>query len=134
MIGNVAEFHQKFGLPMGDVDQLMNDPAAQEFRVKFLQEELDELKEALAEGNRVKAFDALLDLVYVAYGTALFLGIDPAQWHAGMHAVHSCNMAKVRVAKAEDSKRGSAFDVKKPEGWTGPEARLEEILSWNNSR
>lgn len=130
MIGNVAEFHEKFGLPMGTDDQLMNDPSAQEFRVKFLQEELDELKEALAEGNKTKAFDALLDLAYVAYGTALFAGINPAQWHAGMHAVHSCNMAKVRVTKAEDSKRGSAFDVKKPAGWVGPEARLEEILSW----
>ena len=130
MIGNVAEFHEKFGLPMGTDDQLMNDPSAQEFRVKFLQEELDELKEALAEGNKTKAFDALLDLAYVAYGTALFAGINPAQWHAGMHAVHSCNMAKVSVAKAEDSKRGSAFDVKKPAGWVGPEARLEEILSW----
>lgn len=130
MIGNVAEFHEKFGLPMGTSDQLMGDVSAQEFRVKFLQEELDELKEALAEGDKTKAFDALLDLAYVAYGTALFAGINPAQWHAGMHAVHSCNMAKVRVAKAEDSKRGSAFDVKKPEGWVGPEARLEEILSW----
>lgn len=134
MIGNVAEFHEKFGLPMGTDDQLMNDKAAQDFRVKFLQEELDELKEALVEGDRTKAFDALLDLAYVAYGTALFAGISPAQWHAGMHTVHSCNMAKVRVAKAEDSKRGSAFDVKKPAGWVGPEVRLEEILSWNNSR
>lgn len=130
MIGNVAEFHEKFGLPMGTDDQLMNNPEAQDFRVKFLQEELDELKEALAEGNKTKAFDALLDLAYVACGTALFAGINPAQWHAGMHAVHSCNMAKVRVAKAEDSKHGSAFDVKKPEGWVGPESRLEEILSW----
>ena len=130
MIGNVAEFHEKFGLPSGATDQLMQDPAAQDFRVKFLQEELDELKEALATGDKVGAFDALLDLAYVAYGTALFAGIDPAQWHAGMHAVHSANMAKIRVAKAEDSKRGSAFDVKKPAGWVGPESRLKEILSW----
>lgn len=131
MIGNVAEFHEKFGLPLGTTDQLMQDPAAQDFRVKFLQEELDELKEALASGDKVGAFDALLDLAYVAYGTALFAGIDPAQWHAGMHAVHSANMAKIRVAKAEDSKRGSAFDVKKPVGWVGPESRLKEILSWS---
>jgi hypothetical protein len=47
-----------------------------------------------------------------------------------MDAVQKANMAKVRVAKAEDSKRGSTFDVRKPEGWVGPEARLEEILSW----
>jgi len=130
MIGNVAEFHEKFDLPLGNEDKLMQDPAAQDFRVKFLQEELDELKEALASGDKVGAFDALLDLAYVAYGTALFAGIDAAQWHAGMHAVHSANMAKIRVAKAEDSKRGSAFDVKKPVGWVGPESRLKEILSW----
>ncbi len=130
MIVNVAEFHEKFGLPLGTDDQLMQDPATQEFRIKFLQEELDELKKALATGDKVGAFDALLDLVYVAYGTALFAGIDASQWHAGMHAVHSANMAKVRVAKAEDSKRGSAFDVKKPAGWVGPESRLKEILSW----
>ena len=68
MIGNVAEFHEKFGLPLGTDDQLMQDPAAQEFRVKFLQEELDELKEALASGDKVGAFDALLDLAYVAAG------------------------------------------------------------------
>jgi predicted HAD superfamily Cof-like phosphohydrolase len=119
MIGNVAEFHEKFDLPLGNEDKLMQDPAAQDFRVKFLQEELDELKEALATGDKV-----------VAYGTALFAGIDAAQWHAGMHAVHSANMSKIRVAKAEDSKRGSAFDVKKPVGWVGPESRLKEILSW----
>lgn len=130
MIGNVHEFHEKFGLPLGKDDQLTNNLDATVFRLKFLQEELDELEEALGDGDRVKAFDALLDLAYVAYGTALFLGVDPAQWHAGMHAVHSCNMAKIRVAKAEDSKRGSAYDVKKPDGWVGPEARLEEILSW----
>lgn len=131
MIGNVHEFHEKFGLPLGKDDQLTNNLDATVFRLKFLKEELDELEEALGDGDRVKAFDALLDLAYVAYGTALFLGVDPAQWHAGMHAVHSCNMAKVRVAKAEDSKRGSAYDVKKPDGWVGPEARLEEILSWH---
>lgn len=130
MIGNVAEFHEKFGLPLGQQDVLTDDQHAQEFRTGFLQEELDELKEALATGNRVKAFDALLDLAYVTYGTALFLGVDPAQWHAGMHAVHSCNMAKERVLRAEDSKRGSTFDVRKPPGWVGPEARLTEVLSW----
>lgn len=131
MIGNVQEFHEKFGLPLGSADQLTGDKGAQEFRLKFLKEELTELEEALAEGDRVKAFDALLDLAYVAYGTALFMGVTPGQWHAGMHAVHSCNMAKVRVANANESKRGSAFDVRKPEGWVGPEARLQEILSWN---
>lgn len=130
MIGNVQEFHEKFGLPLGTDDKLLGDPGAQRFRLKFLQEELDELEDALRDNDKVKAFDALLDLVYVAYGTALFMGVSPGQWAAGMHAVHSANMAKVRVAHAGESKRGSSFDVRKPEGWVGPEARLEEVLSW----
>lgn len=130
MIGNVAEFHEKFRLPSGTVDHLSRNEDIQRFRIGFLMEELSELMEALNEQNRVAAFDALLDLVYVAYGTALFAGISPAQWHAGMHAVHTANMAKVRVASAADSKRGSVFDCKKPEGWVGPETRLKEILSW----
>jgi hypothetical protein len=29
-------------------------------------------------------------------------------------------MAKVRVASSKESKRGTAFDVKKPEGWVAP--------------
>lgn len=132
MIDLVAEFHSKFGLPTGDTDHLMGNPEAQEFRLKFLQEELDELKVALEEGNKTKAFDALLDLVYVAYGTALFAGIDPMQWFHGMTTVHRCNMAKVKVESADESKRGSAFDVRKPAGWVGPENRLEEILTWKD--
>lgn len=128
MISNVYEFHQRFDLPLGTHDQL--DEAAQEYRLKFLHEELQELEEALNEGDRVKAFDALLDLCYVAYGTALYMGIDPAQWHAGMHAVHTANMAKVRATAAEQSKRGTTLDVIKPAGWTSPEGRLKEILAW----
>jgi predicted HAD superfamily Cof-like phosphohydrolase len=98
--------------------------------VGFLQEELDELKEALETKDHVKAFDALLDLAYVTYGTALFMGVDPQQWHAGMAAVHRANMAKERATKPSESKRGTTFDVVKPLGWTAPEKALEEILAW----
>lgn len=129
MIGNVFEFHQRFSLPLGSENQM--DDEAERFRLQFLNEELEELEEALAEKDVVKAFDALLDLVYVAQGTALFLGIDPAQWDAGMRAVHNANMAKVRAGSAQDSKRGTALDVVKSEGWEGPESRLQEILDWD---
>ena len=129
MIGNVYEFHQRFGLPLGEENQL--DAEATTFRLGFLEEELYELQEALDEKDMVKAFDALLDLVYVAQGTALFMGISPAQWDAGMRAVHNANMAKVRAADAGESKRGTALDVIKPVGWEGPESRLKQILNWD---
>jgi predicted HAD superfamily Cof-like phosphohydrolase len=127
-IRDVRDFHYKFGFPTGDEDVLSGNTPNQNFRAGFLREELNELETAMRTGNRVGAFDALLDLVYVAHGTALNLGISPFKWHCGMSEVHKANMAKVRVERAEDSKRGHAMDVVKPEGWVGPEQALAKIL------
>ena len=124
----VQSFHNKFDLPIGDIDQLTHDSKVINFRMNFLYEELCELETALYISDRVGAFDALLDLVYVAYGTALFLGIDQQQWKAGMNAVHHANMTKVRATSSSESKRNTSLDVVKPSGWVGPEATLEEIL------
>ena len=124
----VYEFHKRFGLPDGSEDILSVNSRAAEFRTKFMQEELDEFVEAYNAKNRVKAFDALLDLTYVVYGTALFMGISPEQWEAGFHAVHEANMGKVRAPSSEHSKRNSDFDVIKPAGWVGPEGELEWVL------
>lgn len=131
MIELVQMFNIKFGLPTGEEDVLMGQQEAFDYRSNFLQEELNEFKEAVVKGDRVKAFDALLDLVYVAHGTALFLGVTPGKWAAGMEAVHAANMSKVRALRAEDSDRGSTLDVVKPLGWVGPETKLKEILSWD---
>lgn len=71
-----------------------------------------------------KAFDALLDLNYVSHGTAHLLGYP---WQIGWNAVQAANMAKERAAKdGSDSKRGSAWDVVKPPGWTAP--NIDKIL------
>lgn len=128
MISYVYEFNRKMGLPLGDKDLLMGDGEGITFRLNFLDEELCELFDAIQAGDRVKAFAALLDLVYVAQGTALYMGITPAQWDAGMRAVHDANMVKVRAADGIATKI-----ISKPEGWVGPEARLKQILAWDQS-
>lgn len=128
MIDMVYEFNEKFGLPLGDADIISTDVEACSYRAKFMQEELDEFVIAMHEGDRVKAFDALLDLTYVVFGTALFMGVSKEQFKAGFDAVHKANMSKIRTERVEDSKRGSTFDVVKPKGWVPPEAALEEIL------
>jgi predicted HAD superfamily Cof-like phosphohydrolase len=125
----VRAFHEKFDLNVGDNEsQLLNDNDF-EFRHDFLQEELNEFHLAQENGDLVGCFDALLDLVYVAHGTALMMNISPKQWNAGMAVVQSANMSKVRAADASESKRGSSLDVIKPKDWTGPEPALRNILS-----
>lgn len=130
---DVGRFHEKFGLDnttFRDVGPREWDKDLMEFRLKFLREELDEFIEGKNEQDVVKMFDALLDLVYVAMGTAHLLGLP---WEAGWSLVQQANMAKVRAAAdGSDSKRGSAFDVVKPEGWEPPD--LQKVLNlygWN---
>lgn len=159
---DVGEFHEKFGLdnttyhdsgPRPDLD-----PALLLMRLNFLMEELTELVFAadahfevvLTEEspipmniqirfnhssgqpkniNHPELFDGLIDLVYVAYGTAHLLGYP---WAAGWERVQDANMAKVRAERAEDSTRGSTFDVIKPPGWTKPDIEgLLQQLGWD---
>ena len=114
----IIDFHKKFDLEYtGGSRQL---PPELEFRIKFLQEELDEYTEAIAQGDLEKQFDALIDLVYVAIGNAYLQGFP---FNRGFSLVQIANMAKVRATRSEDSKRGSSHDVIKPEGWTAPDLK-----------
>ena len=52
------------------------DKADAEFVINFIQEELDELKEAVEEKNIVEILDALLDITYVCLGNgAMVFGL-----------------------------------------------------------
>ena len=91
-------------------------------RANFLSEELDEFVEAATAGDIVGAADALTDMVYVAMGTALTMGIPLDKvWDV----VHAANMKKVKGT----TKRGIANDAVKPEGWVGPERAIAAILA-----
>jgi len=114
---DIQQFHAKFGLEGPDSPFLLPKELL-EFRVKFMMEELNEYVEAHDKGDKAKALDALVDLVYVVLGTSYLHGFD---FNEAWRRVHDANMQKVRAKRAEDSKRGSIFDVVKPEGWTAPD-------------
>lgn len=70
---DVRDFHIKFDLPSSRSPQPMDDGVFA-FRLGFMKEEFREAEVAYAERNLVGMVDALIDLVYVIYGTVLFLG------------------------------------------------------------
>jgi predicted HAD superfamily Cof-like phosphohydrolase len=114
MMRHIAQFHEKFGLAYeGDPRQLPQD--LRDFRVRFMEEELREYVEACINGDLEKQFDALIDLVYVALGTAYLQGLP---FRKGWLRVQAANMAKVRTQKPTE--RGGGFDVVKPKGWIAP--------------
>jgi predicted HAD superfamily Cof-like phosphohydrolase len=120
---DVRLFHEKFGLDYDGGPRFL-PPDLAEFRMKFMQEELDEYKQAGEQNDLEGQFDALIDLAYVLFGTSYLHGFPFAK---GWRRVQMANMTKVRVERPEDSKRGSGFDVIKPEGWQPPV--LKDLLS-----
>jgi predicted HAD superfamily Cof-like phosphohydrolase len=119
---SVGRFHTKFGLPTatpGSPPRIVDDSTFL-FRYQFLQEELQELLSSHRAGDVAGVADALVDLVYVALGTAHMYGIPFDDVFA---EVQRANMSKERASGACDyrSKRGSNLDVVKPEGWIPPD-------------
>lgn len=120
---DVGLFHQKFDLPTFyemEPPTLLDDETL-EFRLKFLREELKEFEDAHREGRLVDAFDGLIDLVYVALGTAHMMRLP---WQEGWEEVQRANMTKMRAQRAEESTRNSTLDVVKPPGWIPPNLQM----------
>ena len=71
----VGEFMKTFG------QEVKNEPSfstnkINELRVSLIQEELDELKDAMHNKDLLEVADALTDLLYVTYGAGHAFGID----------------------------------------------------------
>lgn len=114
MLRDISEFHRKFGLgydgPPRDLPKDLSD-----LRIARLFEESIEYADAQTGEDRL---DALVDIVYIALGSAYLHGYD---FEEAWRRVHVANMAKERAPSADASKHGSAFDIVKPEGWTPPD-------------
>lgn len=144
---DVLAFHQRFGLLWFTSPGHVTFEKLRE-RIEFMQEELTEFTEAAGfsfiqtslNGNIVpirttghgapdlaQMADALVDLVYVAVGTAVQLGLP---WDWLWDDVQRANMEKVRGV----TKRGHAVDVTKPPGWQGPQTqRILDIAGYRKS-
>lgn len=101
----VAAFHATFGLPHSDEPTVDIPDGLAALRVRLLAEEVDEFATATEQRDLVAIADALADIVYVAYGSAITYGID---LDAVLAEVHRSNMTKLdsdgRVLLREDGK------------------------------
>lgn len=87
----VGDFMEAFGQEVHIEPTLRSQPV-QDLRVDLIAEELDELREALADGDIVEVADALTDLLYVVYGAGHTFGIDLDEC---FFEVHKSNMSKL---------------------------------------
>ncbi|GJL63704.1 MAG: hypothetical protein NPIRA04_23580 [Nitrospirales bacterium] len=96
----VLEFHQQFDIHVADQPTSPDDPT-QTLRTCLIQEEFDELQEAMKAKDLPSVAKELADLLYVVYGTAVSCGID---MEPVFQEVHRSNMSKVGGHKREDGK------------------------------
>ena len=94
-IDQVKEFHETYGLPVKSSPDI-TDAKTNALRINLLQEELDELKEALADNDVVETLDALIDLQYVLDGAFLSFGLQDKK-DIAFAEVHASNMSKLGV-------------------------------------
>ncbi len=92
-MNDVAEFHRTFNLPVLDHPTIPGEDRCA-LRINLLQEELDELKESIAEGDITGIADALSDLQYVLSGAILEFGLGP-KFKELFEEVQRSNMSKV---------------------------------------
>lgn len=123
---DVQDFLYKFKIRQNKNPDLVN-PIILEKRFDHMQEELLEFMYSKNCDDLHGMVDALIDLIYVAYGTASILGLDEEKFNACFDAVHTANMSKILDMSDTTHKIG----VKKPLGWVAPD--FTEILRGDNN-
>ena len=98
-LNQVAEFHRTFNAPILDTPQIPSKERC-ELRVSLLQEELNELQQAIADNDIVEIADALCDLLYVLSGAVLEFGLGE-KFVELFNEVQRSNMSKACSTQQE---------------------------------
>jgi len=92
VLAAAMSFHEAFDLPRQASPNVGIDESLARLRIALLEEEVGEFAEAVAAADLAAIADALADIVYVAYGTAITYGID---LDMVLGEVHRSNMSKL---------------------------------------
>jgi len=92
-LNDVAEFHRTFNLPVLETPSIPGTDRCA-LRMNLLQEELDELKQAIEEKDITSVADALSDIQYVLSGAILEFGLA-SKFKDLFEEVQRSNMSKV---------------------------------------
>lgn len=114
-VRDISDMHTKFGV--NDVVKNFDSEKLKsylDFRIKFLEEELNEMKESK---NKEDIVDALIDLCVVAIGTLNAFDVNAFK---AWNSVHRANMKKEVGIKPERINPLGLPDLVKPKGWRSP--------------
>jgi predicted HAD superfamily Cof-like phosphohydrolase len=117
---SVVEFHKTFKAPILDNPQIPSKERC-DLRVSLLQEELNELKQAIEDNNITEIADALADIQYVLSGAILEFGFKE-KFEDIFSEVQRSNMSKACDTMQEAVSTLSHYKQK-----DGTEGRYEKV-------
>src|SRR3990167_1809648 len=116
MVSDIQKMYDKYGFNTYNFsEEKLN--SFLDFRVKFIEEELSELKSAIEQRDKSEVVDAIIDIIVVAIGT---LHLFDVEIHKAWDEVLKTNLMK-KVGEKDTRKNNFGFpDLIKPEGWISP--------------
>lgn len=122
-VKDISNMHRKFGVHKWVQAELQSDVDTNrlsqllEFRMKMIQEEVDETNDAIKNKNPEEIVDGLIDMCVFAIGTLDAFGVDA---HKAWSEIYNANISKqVGIKESRPNPLGLP-DLIKPEGWKGP--------------
>ncbi len=92
-------FHEVFKAPVLETPQIPSEDRCN-LRISLMQEELNEIKEAIAKGDVVEVADGLADLMVVLCGSIIEFGLGN-KFNELFEEVHRSNMSKACTSQQE---------------------------------
>lgn len=88
----VKEFHETFDMSVLN-EPTIPDSERCDLRISLLEEEINELKQAILDKDITEVFDAFNDILYILSGSILEFGMQD-KFKQGFDEVHRSNMSK----------------------------------------
>lgn len=102
-------------------------PLSDHYNLRYnLENAIFAYQKAYENNDENEMVKSLVELYLVALDGAFRMGFDRQRWNILWDDVQRANMSKERAVRPEQSKRGSAWDVIKPQGWQGP--KTDELV------
>jgi predicted HAD superfamily Cof-like phosphohydrolase len=122
----VVQFNKAFGVQTNTTPQLDifdKDPKLVAYRLALIEEEVQELRDAIKEKDFTETIDALADILYVVYGAATAFGFNADKAY---DIVQKSNMSKLCETEQDAQETVRRYQTEVPQRYDSPAYRKSD--------
>lgn len=127
----VLEFNKAFGVKSNTKIQhniFNTDPKLVQYRLDLIEEEVQELRDAIKEKDMNETIDALADSLYVILGACASFGFDADK---AFDLVHKSNMSKLCETEEDAQETVRRYQSEVPQRYDSPAyRRSDDNIRW----